>query len=170
MIRCLIAVLFVLLAGCQTQQVIINGTFTNPQKAYKVVLPKEGWVSLRQGLGEDIAMQNLSAGGATFAVISYRQKYSNLPLDILQAHLLIGIKHRKILAKEHVTLSKQRALHTILTGKANGDEVKISSYVVEKNGWVYDLVYWAHPEQFDGALDDFEKVIKSFVFIKSSDE
>lgn len=168
MTRCLSVVFFVLLAGCQTQQVIINGTFTNPQKAYKVVLPKDGWVSLRQGLGEDIAMQNPSAGGATFAVISHRQKYSNLPLDILQAHLFIGIKHRKILTKEHVTLSKQGALHTILTGKVNGGEVKISSYVVEKNGWVYDLVYWARPEHFAGALDDFERMVKSFVFINGN--
>jgi hypothetical protein len=159
-------VFFVLLVGCRTQQIIVSGTFTSPQKTYKVILPKEGWTHLRQGLGEDISMQNIGAGGATFAVISHRKKYGNLSLDILQSHLFIGFKHRKILGKQYVTLSGQRASHTILIGEVNGSsEIKISSYVVARNGWVYDLVYWAQPDHFDNVLDDFEGMVRSFVFI-----
>lgn len=164
--RCLIVVFFVLLAGCQTQQVIVNGTFTSPQKTYKVVLPGEGWVLLGQRMGEDLAMWNSDGEGwATFAIISRREEHGNLPLDILQTHLFIGIRHRKILSKQYVTLSTQRALHTILIGEVNGGEIKISSYVITRNGWVCDIVYWAQPEHFDGALDDFERMVKSFVFI-----
>lgn len=165
MIRCLIVVFFILFAGCRMQQVIVSGTFTSPQKTYRVILPKEGWTHLRQGLGEDIAMRNSSSGEAAFAVIAHRQKYGNLPLDVLQAHLFIGFKHRKILSKQYVALSKQRALHTVLIGEINGSEIKISSYVLERNGWVYDLVYWAPPYHFNNALGDFEEMVKSFVFI-----
>ncbi len=164
MIIRLVGVFFLLFAGCRTQQVIVNGTFTSPQKTYKVVIPKKGWIHLRQGLGEDIAMQCLGAGGATFAVISHRQKYGNLPLGVLQTHLFIGFKHRRILSKQHVTFSKWRALHTVLIGEVNGGEIKISSYVVVNNGWVYDMVYWAQPDNFDNSLSDFERLVESFTF------
>lgn len=174
MIRCLLVVFFILFVGCQTQQGIVNGTFTNPQKTYRVVLPKEGWSLLRQGMGEDLAMWNSGADGdgkqvprtypPSFAIISHRREYGKLPLDVLQTHLFIGIKHRKILSKQYVTLSEQKALHTILIGEVNGSEVKINSYVVTRNGWVYDLVYWAYPNHFDKALGDFEEMVRSFVF------
>lgn len=159
-------IFLVLLAGCQAQQVIVNGAFTNPQKLYKVVLPKEGWSYLQAGMGEDIAMYNSSAGGAaTFAVISHRQEYDKLSLDVLQTHLFIGIKHRKILSKQYVTLSGHGALHTILIGEVNGSEIKMSAYVAVKDGWVYDLVYWSQPDYFDKALGDFESVVANFTLI-----
>lgn len=180
LIRRLSTVLFVLFIGCQTQQIIVSGTFTSPQKEYKVVLPKEGWSYQKQGIGEDLAMWKSAAGGdekqvcrngiSSFAIISRRQEYDKLPLDVLQTHLFIGIKDRRILSKQNVTLSEQRALHTVLIGEVNGSEIKISSYVVARKGWVYDLVYWAQPHCFDEALDDFERMVRSFVFIKSSDE
>ncbi len=165
LIRYFVVVFFILFSGCRAQQVIVSGTFTNPQKTYKVILPNEGWTYLRQGIGEDLALWN-SGAGAGLAVIPHRQERGNLPLDVLQTHLFIGIKHRRILSKQYVTLSEQRALHTILIGEVNSSEIKISSYVLARDGWVYDLVYWAQSDQFDSALDDFERLVASFAFIK----
>ncbi len=119
---------------------------------------------MRQEIGEDLALWN-SGAGAGLAVIPHRQERGNLPLDVLQTHLFIGIKHRRILSKHCVTLSEQRALHTVLIGEVNGSEIKISSYVLARDGWVYDLVYWAQPDCFDNALGDFERMVTSFVFI-----
>lgn len=136
-------------------------------RTYQVTLPTTGWRSLEME-GADVAMEPAS-GGAAFAIFTpYRMKKEVLPLETLGIQLLIEIKDKKVISRERLTLGGQPALRTLLEGKVEGEVVRIESYVITKGEWVYDIIYWGRPEEFQVHYEAFQRVMESFRFIESA--
>ncbi|HHT9120470.1 MAG TPA: hypothetical protein ACFYD3_08010 [Candidatus Hypogeohydataceae bacterium YC41] len=137
---------------------------------YQVTLPKEGWKSLEME-GADIAMESAS-GGAAFAIfIPSRMKKADsgeIPLGVLRTELLLEIKGKKIISSEYLTLAGQQAIRTLLEGKVEGEKVKIEAYTLTKGDLVYDIVYWARPEEFEIYHKDFQQMMESFRFVEQT--
>lgn len=85
-----------------------------------------------------------------------------LPLRTLARRLFFGLKEKQVLEQRLVSLDGSEAIHTLLQAEFEGDEVKVSSYVVKKAGCVYDLVYLAPPSAFSTGLPDFERFARGW--------
>ncbi len=169
-----LAVLVVLCGvGCQTppKEEFVKLAAKAP-RAYQVGLPKSGWIPVEME-GADVAMEN-ELSQASFAIFTpSRMKKEVLPLELLSTQLFIEIKGKNIISKEYLTIGGHppdmkggiTALKTVLEGTVEGEKVKMESYVFIRGDLVYDIIYWAHPEDFHFFRGDFQGVIESFRFI-----
>ncbi len=110
---------------------------------------------------EDIAFWNKQCQ-AMIAVISSSTEGKGLSVEVVNNHLFIGMKDKRMITKEHVTVCNQDALHTTLECVMDDRQLKVESYSIKTGDTVYDLVYWAPPDLFDCARGDFEEVVKTF--------
>ena len=110
---------------------------------------------------EDMALWNKQSHAMMVFITSdlENKKYT---LEILNTQLFIGLKGKKILSKDQITIDNQKAMHTILVGSVDNQQLKIDSYVIQAKGHVYDLVYWAPSDSFEDVRSDFENAVKSF--------
>lgn len=165
-----------LLASCVSGKVV-GGLYIDEARGFKVPFLQEGWRRIE--LDEvELAFRD-EAEKATIAL--FRScKDDRAPLKVLARQLLFGFKDRRILEQRALSLNGAEAIQMILQGRLEGEEVKVSSYVVqgpvlsrspapersegkgevEGPGCLYDLVYFARPEAFDKGLDDFEGFVK----------
>ncbi len=107
---------------------------------------------------------------AMIAIISSGAEGKGLPVEVVSNHLFIGMKDRRIITKEHVTICNQVALHTTLECVMDDRQLKVESYSIKVGDTVYDLVCWASPDLFDCAKGDFEQMVKTFRFVANDNE
>lgn len=91
------------------------------------------------------------------------------PLVALRNHLLIGATERKFDVEETIPFDGREALHTRVRAKWDGVPMLMDTYVLSKDGCIYDFVY---TERDDGtaspALDVFERWVKGFKTLAGS--
>lgn len=147
---------------------ITKGTFLPIHKQYTINTPKEGWEIIRLS-GEDITLQHKKYQ-AMITIISSDLKNKEIPHESLDEHLFIGIKKKNIILKEEVLIDGEEAIHTILEFEADGQRLKMDSYIVNTGSKVYDLVYWATPDAYAYGQSDFNEVVKSFKLLEKRQE
>ena len=127
---------------------------------YTLNITGNGWEPMKAGK-EDMALWNKQSHAMMVFITSdlENKKYT---LEILNTQLFIGLKGKKILSKDQITIDNQKAMHTILVGSVDNQQLKIDSYVIQAKGHVYDLVYWAPSDSFEDVRSDFENAVKSF--------
>ena len=108
--------------------------------------------------------------GTSSAIISSGAEGKGLSVEIVNSHLFIGMKDRRIITKEHVTICDQDALRTTLECVMDDQQLKVESYSIKAGDTVYDLVYWAPPDLFDCARGGFEEVVKTFRLVVNNSE
>ncbi len=160
---CILGVLYSIL-GCAPLD-INNGTFSPSHQRYTVSVPEKGWEPMRVDK-EDVALWHKQCR-AMIAIISSDAEGKGLPVEMVNSHLFIGMKDKRIITKEHVTISDQDALHTTLECVMEDRQLKVESYSMKAGDTVYDLVYWAPPDLFDCARGDFEQVVKTFRLVSN---
>ena len=153
---------FIFMLGCAQLQVK-EGILSPPYKNYTVNIPGKGWEMIKVGK-EDIALWH-KQHHAMIAFISSDIENKALSLEMLNSQLFIGIKEKKVLRKESVIVDNQEAMHTILICEIDNHIFKVEAYIIKIEDRVYDLVYWAPPDSFDYAQNDFINLINSFKFI-----
>ncbi|MBM2835315.1 MAG: hypothetical protein HW406_2476 [Candidatus Brocadiaceae bacterium] len=99
------------------------------------------------------------------AFISSDIENKKVSLKMLNNQLFIGMKNKKILLNEPMLVDNQKAMHTILMCEIDSHKFKVDSYVIKLENKIYDLVYWAPPDSFDYAREDFKSIVKSFKFL-----
>ncbi|MEK7775835.1 MAG: hypothetical protein AAB331_00475, partial [Planctomycetota bacterium] len=154
---CVLAVLYGVI-GCAPLE-INDGAFSPPHQRYTVHVPEKGWEPMRVDK-EDIALWHKQCR-AMIAIISSGTEGKGLSVEVVNSHLFIGMKDKRMITKEHVTVCNQDALHTTLECVMDDWQLKVESYSIKAGDTVYDLVYWALPDLFDCARGDFEVVVKS---------
>src|SRR5438094_415134 len=84
---------------------------------------------------------------------------------LLERHLLLGLRDRATLEEDETDLGGRRAAHRVVEGRPrDGEErMRIESYVLKDARCVYDLLYVAPPDEFDGGRGDFRRFVQSFV-------
>jgi hypothetical protein len=86
----------------------------------------------------DRAYLSEATGAAIMANGDCRER--DAPLPVLANALLIGLTDRRVLEERRVPLAAREGLYRRLTARLDGVPLTIESYVVKKDGCVYDLV------------------------------
>ncbi len=86
-------------------------------------------------------------------------------LKTLTDDLLRGITDLETGDSYEFSPSNRAALLTEGTGKVDGRDIYISTYVFKMNACVFDFVYVTFPDELE-YLPDFKKMIEGFEFIK----
>lgn len=148
--------------GCAPLQ-IKDDVFSPVHKEYTAKMPRNGWNPLAAEK-EDLVLWN-KRRHATIAFISNSVENNGPSPEMLSDRLFLGIKNKKIILRELVSIDNQSAVYTILTGKMGNYPFKIASYVVRIGNRVYDFACWAPSDLFDSALPDFDGMVKSLDFL-----
>lgn len=159
----LVLIWLTLAVGCETVRVADN-VFTPKNGLYKVAIPEDSWDILKVS-NEDVTLWN-GKYKAMLAIISNRSDGAELPLEVLNNHLLLGISNKAALSRDETSVDGVKALHTILMAELDGNPLKIYVVVLKKDETVFNIVYWADPDHYDNGIGDFESLLKSFRFVK----
>jgi hypothetical protein len=103
------------------------------------------------------------AAGITISVTCHQARY--VPLDILTRHLLFGFKNIEILQQAPQALNGVPALQTVARARLDGREVQLRGLVARRDGCIYDIVYFASPQDYSPGEPSFERMIAGFRFL-----
>ncbi len=81
----------------------------------------------------------------------------DVPLVALVNQLVLGTTAREYVKEETISLDRREARHSIMKAKLDGVALVWDVYVMKKNGCVYDVVYVALPDKFEGGSTTFEQ-------------
>jgi hypothetical protein len=153
------------LTSCQaTVGRVIGQQFISPAYAFAVPLPGDEW----QSASDEPSVLTLThpqwAAGITISVTCHHER--DVPLDILTRHLFFGFKNVEVLQQEPQRLNGVPALKTVARGRLDAREVQVASYVVQRHGCVYDMVYFASPQDYARGEPSFARMIGGFRFLQ----
>jgi len=157
LVRALLPAFF--LAAC-TSGKVIDGFYVDQAQGLKVPFLRDGWRRIELD-GVLLAFHDEARQGL-IALFQSCEGEGRLPLRILARRLFFGLKEKQVLEQGFVSVDGSEAIHTLLQAEFEGDEVKVSSYVVKKGGCVYDLVYLAPSSTFSMGLPDFERFVQGW--------
>jgi len=103
---------------------------------------------------------------ATIVIIYSPLNNEKQTSDILNHQLFIGIGNKNVLLKEPSSIDGKEAMHSLLQGELDDKKFKFDSYIIKGNDFVCDIVYFAPPDLFDSAHNDFRELIKTFHFLR----
>jgi hypothetical protein len=166
--RCWLVVACILLlslSSCRaTVGRVIGEQFVSPAYAFAVPLPGHEW----QPVPDEPAVLTLThpflAAGITISVSCARE--ADVPLNILTRHLFFGFKDMQILHQEPQALNGVPALKTIARARLDAREVQLTSYVARRAGCVYDMVYFASPQDYSRGEPSFERMMAGLRFLQ----
>jgi hypothetical protein len=104
------------------------------------------------------------AAGITISVTCHQER--DVPLDILTRHLFFGFKNIEILQQAPQALNGLPALKTVARARLDGREVQLHSYVVRRDSCIYDMVYFASPQDYPRGEPSFERMVAGFRFLQ----
>ena len=81
----------------------------------------------------------------------------DIPLVALTNQLVLGTTDREFVKEETISLDHREARHSVMKAKLDGVALVWDVYVMKKNGCVYDVVYVAPPNRFEGGSSAFEQ-------------
>jgi len=154
-------VAFGVTAGCAGPR-IEAGVYHSP-KGYRVALPGPDWVLARES-DADVELRHRSAAAGMLVNAACEAEAPRRSLRVLARHLLVGVVGRTMVEQGEVTLDGRHALHGVLEGRlaADGQPVRIETYVLTNDRCVYDLVYVAPEGPFDAWRADFRRLVETF--------
>lgn len=150
-----------LTVGCAGPR-IEGGVFHSP-KGYRVALPGAEWVQVPES-DADMELRHRGAAAGMLVNAVCEAAGPRRPLRVLARHLLLGVAGRTMVEEGDVALDGRRALHRVLEGRlaADGEPVRIETYLVADGGCVYDLVYVAPRGSFEAWRADFQRLVETF--------
>jgi predicted Zn-dependent protease len=152
-------------SGCLATLGQVRGQqFVSPAYGFEVPLPGDEWSPLN-GEPAVLALAHTQlAAGMTISVTCHQER--DVPLDILTRHLLFGFKNIEILQQAQQAFNGVPALKTIARAELAGREVQLRGHVVRRNGCIYDIVYFASPQDYSSGESSFERMIAGFRFLQ----
>jgi hypothetical protein len=159
-LRAFLAVMLVATGCAMATGRIEHGVF-HSEKGYRVTLPSSGW-RVDSGHRADLALQSeaLPAGMLVDATCGGRE--AARPLDVLTRHLTFGLTKRDVLENGAARVAGREAAHSVVRGQATGRTVTVEALVMRAEPCVYDFLYVAPSETFDGGRAAFRALVESF--------
>jgi hypothetical protein len=142
---------------------VVGQRFVSPAHAFEVLLPGDPWRLTSRGQAVLTLGHPQLAAGITISVTC--EKGRNIPLDIRARHLFFGLKEKEVIFQEPHALNGVPALKTMVRGRLDTQDVLLSSYVMEREGCVYDVVYVAAPQDYRQGEAAFEGMVAAFRFL-----
>jgi hypothetical protein len=157
-----VAVVGLLLAGCATAAPRIeNGVFHSP-KGYRVSLPGDAWVVVRNAKA-DLELRHRDGQSGIVVNAACGAQRSRGPLDVLARHLLSGFRDRSVVIGEDVSVNGTVARHAVVEGRLGdrGEPTTVELYVMRDDRCLYDFLYAAPPDVFAAGRADFDRVVRT---------
>jgi len=133
------------------------------RSGYHVALPGEGWDVVEHSRADlELRQRGAPAGMLVNALCDAR--VARHGWDVLTRQLLLGLRERVIVETDDVPVNSRVALHRLLEGRMrdSDERVRIESYTLKNDRCVYDLLYVAAPEAFEGGQPAFHRFVESF--------
>jgi hypothetical protein len=143
---------------------VIGQQFVSPAYAFEVPLPGDEWQTVADEPSVLTLTHSQLAAGITISVICDRERH--VPLNILTRHLFFGFKDIEVLQQGPQALNGVPALKTVARARLDAREVQIYSYVVQRDGCVYDMVYFASPADYARGEPSFERMMAGLRFLQ----
>lgn len=128
-----------------------------------MALPGPDWVLARES-DADLELRHRSVAAGMLVHAACEAGAARRSLRVLARHLLLGIVGRTMVEQGEVALDGRGALHGVLEGRlaADGEPVRIETYVLKDDRCVYDLLYVAPQGSFDAWRADFQRLVDTF--------
>jgi len=147
------------MAGCAGSR--LEGGIFHSKKGYRVAVPPTGWRVVSDGEADlTLAREEGEAGMLTDATCGGAAP--ELPARLLSRHLLFGLVHRSVLEQAPVEVAGHQGLRTVVRGAREGVDVTVEGVVLKGEGCVYDFLYVAPSESFEGGRAAFDALVESF--------
>jgi hypothetical protein len=143
---------------------VIGQQFVSPTYAFEVPLPGDEWQPVPDEPSVLTLVHIQLAAGITISVTCQQER--DVPLDILARHLFFGFKNIEILQQAPQALNGVPALKTVARARLDGREVQLHSYVVRRDRCIYDMVYFASPQDYSPGEPSFERMMAGFRFLQ----
>lgn len=143
---------------------VIGQQFVSPTYAFAVLLPGDEWRRVPDEPSLLTLTHTQLAAGITISVTCDRER--DVPLNILTRHLLFGFKDLEVLQQERQAFNGVPALKTVARGQLDAREMQLCSYVVQRDGCVYDMVYFASPQDYGRGEPSFERMMAGWHFLE----
>jgi len=142
---------------------IEHGVFHAPS-GYRVALPPDGQWRIVDGSRADLELRHRTASAGMLVNGSCDPAIARRTPDVLDRHLLMGLRHRVELEHGEVPVDGRVASHRLLEGRMRQSEerVRVESYTLRSERCVWDLLFVAEPETFEAARGDFRRFVESF--------
>lgn len=136
-------------AGCAASS-FKQGVYRDPNTAFVLGPIPEGWKSV--GMPDvDLAFRS-EAEDATVAVNSRcHRDGDDVPLEALTRHLFLYFTERQPLSQRELMIDGRAALRSELLARLDGVQKHFTTYVLKKDGCVYDFMYIARVAMGDEA-------------------
>ena len=156
------AVAFSVLAGCAGRR-LHDGVYRS-EHGFRVTVPGPAWEVVDRSRAE-LELRRTDGAAGMLAHATCRPEAARRDFGLLERHLLLGLRDRATLEEGEADVAGRRAAHRVVEGRPrDGEErMRIESYVLKDARCVYDLLYVAPPEDFDGGREDFRRFVASFV-------
>lgn len=127
---------------------------------YEFSPPPSEWIPERSSDGALIFRKENPPMG--IMVNTECERYQNVPLEPLSRTLYIGFENRKEVERGTAVVDGNEAVTVVMECTLDGVPLKIKSYTFKAGGCIYDIVYFASPEDFASGLGYFEDFVRSF--------
>jgi hypothetical protein len=154
-------VAFAVLAGCAGRR-LHDGVYHSAH-GFRVTVPGPRW-HVVDGTRAELELRRADGEAGMLAHATCRPETLRRTFGLLERHLLLGLRDRATLEADETDLAGRRAAHVLVEGRPRDGEgrMRIESYVLKGARCVYDLLYVAPPEEFDGGREDFRRFVQSF--------
>lgn len=162
--------LLVLLVACGAgQKANFDGSvYKRGNVAFEVPPVPEGWRRVDVD-DQSLAFHDDRHDGSVLVNARCVGADDRTPLVALRNHLLIGATERKYEVEETIPFDGREALHTLVRAKWDGVPMLMDTYVLSKDGCIYDFVYTARDTGTPSpALPVFQQWVKGFRTLKGS--
>ena len=143
---------------------VIGQQFVSPAHAFEVPLPGDEWQPVPDEPPVLTLVHTQLAAGITISVSCDQER--DVPLDILTRHLFFGFKNMEVLQQAPQALNGVPALETVARASLDGRKVQLHSYVVRRDGCIYDMVYFASPQDYSRGEPSFARMMAGFRFLQ----
>lgn len=137
-----------------------NNTFVKERAHYNVTPPGQGWSAVKID-GADLAW--VSEGtGSSLLVNSLCKASEDAPLEALTGHLLIGMTEQNVISQDKLPWSGREALESDILVRVDGVPRRLKTFVLKKDGCVFDIVFVSPPKNFEAQVDAYYRVRDQF--------
>ena len=142
---------------------IEGGVFHAPS-GYRVTLPADGDWRIVDDSRADLELRHRTGDAGMLVNGACDPALARRKPDVLDRHLLMGLRDRVELEHGDVPVDGRVASHRLLEGRMRQSEerVRVETYTLRSERCVWDLMLVAAPEAFDTARGDFHRFVQSF--------
>lgn len=131
-----------------------------PSAKYEFTPPPTEWTPMRSEQGTMVFKRKDPPMG--IMVNSECDRYQNVPLTPLSRSLFIGFTDRKEISRGPATVDGHEAVEVTMDCKLEDAAVRIKAYTFKAEGCIYDIAYFAQPDDFETGLGHFNEFVKTF--------